>query len=284
MELRGLNVLSRVYFVLAVMTFLHMPMLIIGGVAVGMTVVRPVFSGGVEVKTLMFGIMSLMIIAALAGAVLAYLQLRTGRLLAARQNLRFCRRTAWVSLLALPFGTAVGIYTLRYLQRPEVQAAFDAAPPVPATSLSPFRMDTGTTHFVSIIALVMSAVSLLFGLGAGVHTLLFLNKAVTATGTITRMDEHQGNKAQRLYTPVFTYIDPQGEEHEVISSHSSSPPAYAVGDRVPVLYDPRDPENAKIDSFISVWGLAFMPALFGIINAVVFGIVFWKTRKPALVA
>jgi hypothetical protein len=43
----------------------------------------------------------------------------------------------------------------------------------------------------------------------------------------------------------------------------SSPPAYEVGERVTILYDPTSPKEAKINSFGELW---LWPLLLGILG------------------
>lgn len=50
--------------------------------------------------------------------------------------------------------------------------------------------------------------------------------------------------------PEVTYVDSQGVSHVVEGAVSSRPPAYDIGERVDVLYDPEDPSDAQIDSFL----------------------------------
>lgn len=54
------------------------------------------------------------------------------------------------------------------------------------------------------------------------------------------------------YRPHFEFQDQQDRRVEFSHKISSSPAAYTVGDRVKIVYDPDDPENARTTSF---WGL-----------------------------
>lgn len=49
------------------------------------------------------------------------------------------------------------------------------------------------------------------------------------------------------------------------SDVSSSPPAWRVGEAVKVLFDPNDPSQAVIDSFMARW---LVPLLLGFIGGV----------------
>jgi hypothetical protein len=61
------------------------------------------------------------------------------------------------------------------------------------------------------------------------------------------------------YAPVVRY-EVEGQTHTFTSSNSSNPPAYEIGERVVLLYDPADPTRARIDSW---WELWLMPLALG---------------------
>jgi hypothetical protein len=97
------------------------------------------------------------------------------------------------------------------------------------------------------------------------RTLRFLGRSVNAEGTITALvqitrsnDDQDGGNARITYAPQFSFTDAKGETVTVTSNISSSPPAFDVGDSVGVLYLPDDPEQARIDSFWQLWGVALI--------------------------
>lgn len=94
----------------------------------------------------------------------------------------------------------------------------------------------------------------------------FVQSASHAQGTVTQMVERAGHDSGTVYSPVYTFQDPEGKQHEIHSSGGNYPPAYKVGDTVPVLYQPDKPDNAKIDSFLEVWIFPAMFAGFGCID------------------
>ncbi len=67
------------------------------------------------------------------------------------------------------------------------------------------------------------------------------------------MLERKDKDDETVYYPVFSFHDAQGVEHVIHSSSGGFPPAYEVGDTVPVLYSSTNPTNAKIDALFSVW-------------------------------
>jgi hypothetical protein len=66
-----------------------------------------------------------------------------------------------------------------------------------------------------------------------------------------------------MYCPVFQFMTKDGQKIRVRSKIRSSSSSYHRGDQVAVLYDPKSPENASIQSF---WDLYFLPIVFGLIG------------------
>ena len=90
-----------------------------------------------------------------------------------------------------------------------------------------------------------------------------LNASVTATGVIVRMVAHYGEDGSTL-APVVKFKTKGGVEIEFESGISSSPALYGVGEEVPVVYRPGNPEEAEIKLFWSLWA---MPACLGGLGA-----------------
>jgi len=72
----------------------------------------------------MFALMGSAFIA--AGMTLAGFILATGRLLAQRRRRLFCLIVAGVECMLMPFGTALGVFTIIVLSRDSVKAEFEA--------------------------------------------------------------------------------------------------------------------------------------------------------------
>ena len=66
------------------------------------------------------------------------------------------------------------------------------------------------------------------------------------------------------YAPVFNFKAADGASYTVSSDAGSSPPGFAVGETVRVLYSQSNPSVAKIDTFAQLW---LMPMIFGCLGA-----------------
>lgn len=100
---------------------------------------------------------------------------------------------------------------------------------------------------------------------AYMYTQKFLETAVKTEGTVIELVERRGENGV-TYAPVYTFSDTRGEEHKIYSGSSSYPPDYEVGEEVQVLYDPSEPQKAKIDSFFELWGISAILAVIGSIS------------------
>lgn len=98
-------------------------------------------------------------------------------------------------------------------------------------------------------------VAMLVGAGAAwVNTRSFIGRAVTVTGTVVELREvRDKDDDSSTYKPIVRFVAGNGSDITFESSFSSRPPAYDVGESVEVLYDPRDPGEARINGFGSLW-------------------------------
>jgi hypothetical protein len=113
--------------------------------------------------------------------------------------------------------------------------------------------------------LILPALFGLVGLGLlvpaiwiGYQSWGFLQAAKAAPGTVTAL-EWNGESNSSGARPVVAY-ELRGEPYQVAGTAWSSPPAYAVGDQVQVLYPPDQPRAARLYSWFEFW---FVPTLLG---------------------
>lgn len=104
-------------------------------------------------------------------------------------------------------------------------------------------------------------------------------------GTVIRLREVPETENTGItYAPVIKYKDASGKEFTYESKHSSDPPDYEVGEKVPLIHDPADPEEVYVDSFREKWVLTIVLFICGII---VFPISIWmiftgfRRNKPS---
>jgi len=115
--------------------------------------------------------------------------------------------------------------------------------------------------FIAVIAILTGSFSL-------IKTFNFISKAVKTYGIIAEL--HRSDDVSGVtYRPVFSFMDTSGNQYNVYSSLGDDPPKYKVGDKVPVVYDPEQPQKAQIDSFLDLYGLPLAMVIIAVINLAV---------------
>jgi len=113
------------------------------------------------------------------------------------------------------------------------------------------------------------------------HTRRFLETAVAAPGVVTenvlREDTSSTRGTSWAYYPRVRFRTADGQDISFISSTGTSPPSHRVNEPVTILYDPRQPYNASINSFGSLWAASIVLLGLGVaFTAPGIGFVVWK--------
>jgi len=122
--------------------------------------------------------------------------------------------------------------------------------------------------FVGFILITLAVFFLL-------RTRAFISRSRQTQATITQMiysrDEDGGG-----YIPEFRFRTLEGQEIEVRGSLRTNPPQFKVGQVIEVLYDPDNPQNARIKKWFNLY---FVPMLLGFL-----GLLFGSIGIGAIVA
>lgn len=116
---------------------------------------------------------------------------------------------------------------------------------------------------------------LAIALGVGFSNYSFIQKAEQTTGTVVDLIYSRKGMAR----PKVVYAIPDGRNYTYVSSNASNPPSFRVDEQVDILYDPKNPGNARIKSFGSLW---LLPLIFGAFGTIFMGIglgIFAHRRK-----
>lgn len=117
-------------------------------------------------------------------------------------------------------------------------------------------------------------------------TQTFLENAISVDGVVVQLQKDDGTAH-----PIIEYVDHIGISRTHYSSMGTNPPAYFVGERVKILYNPSDPKypvNSRIDSTLDVWGLTIfflgMGSFFILVSTLVWYVIkyhngIWFFRK-----
>lgn len=117
----------------------------------------------------------------------------------------------------------------------------------------PQRNGPDALRLVGLIFLGIGSLFAAVGIGMGLWTYAAAGDAVTE-GTVVRLVG--GGRSTK---PVVQY-EVGGQTFEVTSSVGTSPPAYAIGEKVPILYPHDRPGEGMIDSFVE---RRLFPLIFG---------------------
>lgn len=117
-----------------------------------------------------------------------------------------------------------------------------------------------------IAGLILTIIGGIFATVGGVFgykTLRFEQMGHKVEGEVVRM-VHGGGKSKGS-KPVVAYLV-GGKRYETEGTVGSSPPAWKVGEKATVYYNPDDPTEAQISGFVERW---LFPVIFGGIGGVV---------------
>lgn len=98
------------------------------------------------------------------------------------------------------------------------------------------------------------------------RTKKFSEKAQEAKGTVTELAYDSDSEGSGYYT-IFQFTTISGQVIEKSGNIRSSPPAHTVGEVIDVLYDPANPNDARIKKTSSLY---FVPMLLGGMGIVFF--------------
>lgn len=123
----------------------------------------------------------------------------------------------------------------------------------------------------------------------GWNTRSFTQRTQPATGKIQGYEDRESTTRRNGVTkkkivsyPVFTFQDAQGAEHRVTASAGQSKSTYAIGEEVPILYVPENPQEARINNFAQMWmgpvSIGILGGAFLGIGLLVYGIGTWRTK------
>jgi Protein of unknown function (DUF3592) len=143
--------------------------------------------------------------------------------------------------------------------------------------MSAIRNTPQAMRIVSRIFVPLGLCFLAFGVWSGFQTQEFLRRSLSATGKVvelTKVHNRDSEGVQESYAPIFQFSDSTGVMYTVTSNTSSNPPAFRMGEIVPVRYDSKNPTEAKIDSPVQLWLFAsvfsFVGFSFGLIGVALF--------------
>ncbi len=93
-----------------------------------------------------------------------------------------------------------------------------------------------------------------------IRTRIFMGKAQEVKGTVIQMVYSRSSNSGGGYSPVYQFTTIEGQTIVVADNLSSNPPMFKEGQVIDVLYDPENPQKARIKRWMSLY---FVPLLLG---------------------
>jgi hypothetical protein len=123
-------------------------------------------------------------------------------------------------------------------------------------------------HIIDLALTVVGPVLIVYSIFSFVHTRYFVRHCAETVGEVIRLERSYsgGQVGGYEYAQVFSFSAADGRSYTVTSDVSSSPAGFDIGEQVNVRYDPKNPNDAKIHTFLQTWGSAgislFVGAMF----------------------
>jgi hypothetical protein len=141
----------------------------------------------------------------------------------------------------------------------------------PGRQVASARSGSGSSHRRDAVAGVVLIVFMLAGvalLGFSGKSLMddrrFLAKAAVATGVVvdTAMVVDQDDEV--AYYPVVEFTTAREQVVRFEADEATPDPDQQLGAAVRILYDPVNPQDARLDTFMSRWGLSIVMGMLGL--------------------
>ena len=140
------------------------------------------------------------------------------------------------------------------------------------------RGSDGLFRWLVLGFLAVGIVALVIGMVTLVRTVQFVQRAEHAPGTVIDLSRETDSEGEVTFYPVVRFTTAEGKEIEFKSSSGSSPPSQSEGDRVDVLYDPDDPNDARLSGIFDLW---LFPIVSFALGAAFLAVTFFVRRQSS---
>ncbi len=121
----------------------------------------------------------------------------------------------------------------------------------------------------SIILIVGVALLIIATIFLG-NSIKLIKNGTRAIATVVDLESSIGSNSTE-FTPIFKFTSSNGEEITFKGFGASSPPAFNVGEKVKVVYNPQNPSEAKAMTYFGLFGLSIIMGAVSIAMIIVSG-------------
>jgi len=115
---------------------------------------------------------------------------------------------------------------------------------------------------LGIVFSLVGGLLALIGLFLFIRTRIFIGNAQEVKGIVIQMVYSRGSSSNSSggYAPIYQFRTLDGQNIVKQDSLSSNPPRFQVGQELDILYEPGNPQKARINKWMNLY---FVPVLLG---------------------
>lgn len=121
-----------------------------------------------------------------------------------------------------------------------------------------------TDVFPILVSFVVGSVFTYLAIKEALARYDLLVSGVRTNGTVNEVVRKE-KSGDTFYYPVFEFYDQSNVKHLVEAQEGSWPSSYNKGDKVSLVYDPKNPENLSDTSFFGLYTIALLFASMAVI-------------------
>lgn len=121
-------------------------------------------------------------------------------------------------------------------------------------------------RWITKLVLIVSTLLLAASAVTALRTWELHSRGAPTTGRVVALEKQFWVSARGpwvYYAPRVRFRTEEGQQHEFASSSSDNPPAWRLGDNIPVIYLRQQPDRAEVGLFWSLWERPFVWSLTG---------------------
>lgn len=118
---------------------------------------------------------------------------------------------------------------------------------------------------IGVVFSLIGGLLAVIGIFIFIRTRMFISKAHEVKGTVIRMVYSHSSEGGGSYSPVYQFRTITGQTIEVQDGLSSNPPMFHEGQVIDVLYDPENPQKARIKKWMSLYFVSVLLGGMGLI-------------------